>query len=258
MTVVFVHGVPETPALWNALRDHLDRPGVALRLPGFGTPRPAGLTGKDPYAAWLADELRAIGGPVDVVGHDWGGHLTMRVASARTDVPLRSWVSDVAHGWHPDYIWHEAATLWQRSPEGEESLAGLREAPSGSGRTFGDLLRGRGMTPELGREIDAIHDAGMSAAILALYRSARPNLAADWGKELAGPTAAPGLVLVPTGDPMARPDLDTEVARPLGARVAELDGLTHYWMLQDPARGARVLTEFWDSLGDSPGDSPGR
>ncbi|MFB4195802.1 alpha/beta fold hydrolase [Streptomyces carpaticus] len=153
--------------------------------------RPAGPTGKDPYAAWLAGELRAIGGPVDVVGHDWGGHLTMRVASARTDVPLRGWVSDVAHGWHPDYTWHEAATLWQRSPEGEESPAGLREAPSGSGRTFGDLLRGRGMTPELGREADAIHDAEMSAAILAPYRSARPNLAADWGKDLAGPPPRP-------------------------------------------------------------------
>ena len=30
-----------------------------------------------------------------------------------------------------------------------------------------------------------------------------------------------------------------------GAPVAVLDGLGHWWMLQDPARGAAVLTEFW-------------
>ncbi|MGW3292570.1 alpha/beta fold hydrolase [Streptomyces xiamenensis] len=248
MTVVLVHGVPETPALWNALRDHLDRPSTALRLPGFGSPRPAGPRGKEAYASWLAGELRAIGGPIDLVGHDWGAHLTMRVVSAH-DVPVRSWVADVAHGWHPDYRWHEAGTLWQRSPEGEESLAGLRESASGSGHTFGDLLRPRGMTPELGKEVDAIHDEEMSAAVLDLYRSAWPNFAADWGTDFDRPAAAPGMVLVPTGDPMARPAMDAEVARPLGARVVELDGLTHYWMLQDPGRGARVLREFWDGLG---------
>jgi hypothetical protein len=27
--------------------------------------------------------------------------------------------------------------------------------------------------------------------------------------------------------------------------VAELDGLGHWWMLQDPARGAKMLEDFW-------------
>jgi hypothetical protein len=27
--------------------------------------------------------------------------------------------------------------------------------------------------------------------------------------------------------------------------VAELDGLGHWWMLQDPERGARMLEAFW-------------
>jgi hypothetical protein len=30
--------------------------------------------------------------------------------------------------------------------------------------------------------------------------------------------------------------------------VAELAGVGHWWMLQDPARGAAVLEEFWASL----------
>jgi pimeloyl-ACP methyl ester carboxylesterase len=32
-----------------------------------------------------------------------------------------------------------------------------------------------------------------------------------------------------------------------GARVVELDGLGHWWMVQDPARAAGVLDEFWSS-----------
>ncbi|WP_326718253.1 alpha/beta hydrolase [Streptomyces sp. NBC_00243] len=115
MAVVFIHGVPETPSVWNDLRGRIDRPTTALRLPGFGSPRPAHLDGKEAYADWLANELRAFGEPVDLVGHDWGAHLVMRIVSAY-DVPVRSWVSDVAHGWHPDYQWHEAATLFQKTP----------------------------------------------------------------------------------------------------------------------------------------------
>ena len=44
MPAVFVHGVPETPAVWDALRGNLSRDDVvALQLPGFGCPRPGGL-----------------------------------------------------------------------------------------------------------------------------------------------------------------------------------------------------------------------
>jgi pimeloyl-ACP methyl ester carboxylesterase len=37
--------------------------------------------------------LKQIDPPIDIVGHDLGALLTMRVASA-FDVPLRSWVVD--------------------------------------------------------------------------------------------------------------------------------------------------------------------
>ncbi|AOS64515.1 alpha/beta fold hydrolase [Actinoalloteichus hymeniacidonis] len=249
MTIVFVHGVPETPSVWNPLRELIQEPTVALRLPGFGSVRPAGLRDKEGYAAWLAERLRELDGPIDLVGHDWGAHLTMRVVS-HYDVEVRSWVSDVAHGWHPDYRWHEAATLWQSSPEGEESLASLRRTTPDDGFTFGRLFRDRGLSEELGNEIDSVHDEEMSAAILSLYRSAWPNFAADWGKDFDGPAKARGLLLAPTGDPMGLPDLDRDMATRLGAELHELTGLTHYWMLQDPERGARVLREFWASLDD--------
>ncbi|WP_305788327.1 alpha/beta fold hydrolase [Symbioplanes lichenis] len=247
MTTVFVHGVPETPALWDAVRRLLPGESVALRLPGFGSARPADLTGKDAYAAWLAAELEKIGGDIDLVGHDWGGHLTMRVVSAFPGVRVRSWVSDVAYGWHPDYRWHPVATMWQQSPQGEQSLAGIRAGTPG---TFGELLGPRGLTAEVGADLDAAHDETMDAAILALYRSAWPNFHADWK---TGRIDVPGLILVPTGDVMDGVDpaevltQNEEVARTTGARLETLDGLGHYWMLQDPERAAEVLRTFWSS-----------
>ncbi|MFI7443223.1 alpha/beta fold hydrolase [Nonomuraea indica] len=246
MTAVFIHGVPETLSLWNGVRAHLSGDSVALRLPGFGSPRPARLRDKDAYAAWLADELRSIGGPIDLVGHEWGGHLTLRVVTA-LDVPVRSWVSDVVHGWHPTYEWHWAAKVWQ-TPDSEASLTAIREAEPGSGRTFGDILQSRGLTPQLAKEVDAAHGHAMSAAILALYRSAAPNLHADWGAQITGPTTIPGLVIIPAADRMGDETRDLEMAEKLGAHVERLDGLTHYWMLQDPARGAAALQRFWVSL----------
>ena len=56
MTAVFVHGVPETPAVWRGLLAALDRPDtVALSLPGFEGARPAGFGATmQEYAGWLA------------------------------------------------------------------------------------------------------------------------------------------------------------------------------------------------------------
>ncbi len=34
----------------------------------------------------------------------------------------------------------------------------------------------------------------------------------------------------------------------MGARFEELDGLGHWWLLEDPARGAAVIEEFWATL----------
>jgi pimeloyl-ACP methyl ester carboxylesterase len=38
------------------------------------------------------------------------------------------------------------------------------------------------------------------------------------------------------------------VAARLGARVAVLPDAGHFWMLEDPARAARVLSDFWAGL----------
>jgi len=38
------------------------------------------------------------------------------------------------------------------------------------------------------------------------------------------------------------------VAEQSGAKVAVLDGVGHWWMLQDPAAGAAALRRFWDAI----------
>ena len=88
MTAVFVHGVPETPTVWHGLLAALDRADtVALSLPGFDAARPAGFGATmDEYAAWLAAELERLGDAVDLVGHDWGGGLVVRVVSTRPEL----------------------------------------------------------------------------------------------------------------------------------------------------------------------------
>ncbi len=119
MTAVFVHGNLDTYHVWDAVRRLLpDTESVALGLPGFGCPIPAGFTAtKGEYVDWLIAALERQSGPVDLVGHDWGCILTMRIASLRPDL-VRSW----AAGSGPvsgTYVWHPLAQIWQTPGDGE-------------------------------------------------------------------------------------------------------------------------------------------
>jgi len=193
MPAVFVHGNPETASLWNELRSSLRRPDhVALSLPGFGCARPSGFGAtKDEYADWLAEELERLGEPVDLVGHDWGGFLAVRVASLRGDL-LRSWASDATGAFDQGFEWHRWARTWQRPGDGEAWVSRALATP-----------------------IDI---------------------------------QAPGLAIIATADPFGREELFQGVADRTEARTLELDDLGHWWMLQDPRRGARALEDFWSSV----------
>ena len=68
MTVVLVHGNPETPAVWDLLVDSLTvlsvPEPVRLAPPGFGAPVPAGWGATvGEHRDWLIGELAAIPGP---------------------------------------------------------------------------------------------------------------------------------------------------------------------------------------------------
>ncbi len=64
---VFVHGNPETAAIWGPLLAELRHPdAVTLSPPGFGAPVPDGFGATaDEYAAWLASELERQGARIN-------------------------------------------------------------------------------------------------------------------------------------------------------------------------------------------------
>lgn len=243
--IVFVHGVPETAVIWDAVRAAIGRPSEAVQLPGFGCPHPDGFEPtKDAYAEWLAAELARIGGgePVDLVGHDWGAGLTLRMATAHAEA-LRSWVMDVGNIAHPDYVWHDIAQVWQTPEQGEQFIA-AQNAMSVEDRAA--LFVGAGVPEADALGMSAASDDVMGASILGLYRSATPRVHADWGPY--EPSRAPGLVMHSAGDPYSDEAQAAEVAASLGADFAVLDGAGHFWPYEAPDAGAALLTSFWDGL----------
>jgi pimeloyl-ACP methyl ester carboxylesterase len=239
--IVFVHGVPETAAYWDLLRAEITEPSVALALPGFGTDRPSGFGAtKDDYADWLAAELEAIDEPVDLVGHDWGAGFTYRVATTRPEL-VRSWAADVATIVHPAQEWHDFAKIWQTPGEGEAFIEAQLAMPA---EDQAPLFEEMGMTRDAALATVRAMDATMGACILDLYRSAVPNTYASWGDAMA-PTGRPGLVIDATDDAFSNTAKSREVAEMLGAEVATLEGLHHFWAVEDPAAAAAVLGDFW-------------
>ncbi len=94
MTKVFLHGNPETAAIWQPLAIELERLGVSdvlfLSPPGFGAPTPPhwAATQSD-YTDWLIEEVERIDAPVDIVGHDWVQATFMaRLHSAPISLPV--------------------------------------------------------------------------------------------------------------------------------------------------------------------------
>lgn len=240
---VFVHGVPETAAIWRKVRGAIDRESVALAMPGFGCARPSGFGAtKDDYVEWLVAELDRIDGDVDLVGHDWGAGLTYRVATAFGD-RIRSWAADIGAIAHPEYVWHDLARVWQTPGEGEAFVEGQGAlAPE----ELATLFEAYGLVPEDALEMASGSDATMGSCILDLYRSAVPNPHAGWGPW--SPTVAPGMVLHPTADPFDDEARAAEVAEMLGARFGRIEGAGHFWPYDSPEAGAAVLTSFWSTL----------
>ena len=248
MPVVFVHDALETSIVWEPLREVLGRESLALALPGFGAEPPFGFNAtKENYASWLEAELTAIDGPIDLVGHGWGAVLGLRLVTAR-QTTMRSWAVDVANVFHPDYIWHRTARIWQTPGAGEEALARVRADDPDGARRGAARLELLGFPAATARAMAAAHNRTMSQCILSLYRSAKPNVRADWRIENAGGTIPPGLVLHAAADPIGNGPMSDDVASELGATKARLDDLGHCWMVEDPVCVGHILERFWAAL----------
>jgi len=243
MPIVLVHGNPETDAVWGRLVAELGRNDVVrLSPPGWGAPTPDGWGATvEEYRRWLVGELEAIGEPVDLVGHDCGGGHALNVAMTRPDL-LHSWVSDLLGLFEPDYVWHPLAQGWQTPGKGEEAVAAIVADP---GSRLDDMAS-RGLDRAVGEQMARGYDATMARCILALYRDAAQPTMARLGENLPAAAARPGLAVLATEDRNVGTDgMRRRAAARAGARVGVLDGLGHWWMVQDPKRSAAMLNDFW-------------
>jgi pimeloyl-ACP methyl ester carboxylesterase len=248
MTVVLVHGNPETEAIWSPLVEALGRSDVVrLSPPGFGVPLPEDFPATYlAYRDWLEGELRGFDEPVDLVGHDWGGGHVVNVMMHQPEL-VHSWASDAVGLFDPDYVWHDLAQVWQTPGNGEQLVNAML---GGTVQDRAEQMVALGIPREIATSIAAAQGPEMGRAILLLYRSARQPAMAAAGRALENAAARPGLSLLATEDPYIGPaDNRRRAADRAGARTEVLDGLGHWWMVQDPARGAAALTQFWETLG---------
>lgn len=181
--ILFVHGVPDTPYMWTPLIKAL---GLAKSdyhapaLPGFTGAPPSGFSAtKDAYADWLIAEIETAaqtGGPVDIVGHDWGALLVQRAASLRPEL-IKSWcVSNALID--PDYRWHTMARRWQTPLLGEFIMSQITPA------RMKPAFMNAGLPADMAAHEAAALNKTMRQCILKLYRSAK-HAGSEWAPALA-------------------------------------------------------------------------
>ena len=244
MTAVFLHGVPNTAAVWDPVRSLLsDRDTVALPLPGFGRDAPAGFSGtRYAYRDWIIHELEEMNEPVDLVGHDQGSVIGQGVILARPDL-VNSWVlgGGVCAA---DFLWHPQARIWQNTELGErwrDHFLGLNVG------TRTGMLVAAGLPEIDASDVAAAMDRRMFDHMLPLYRS--ESYLEDWAFDPTS-TYPSGLVLWGEHDPYQSTEFGRIAAAASGARFHEL-GCGHWWQVERPEEVVAELIAHWSNAGSA-------
>jgi pimeloyl-ACP methyl ester carboxylesterase len=180
-------------------------------------------------------QIEAAHQPVDLVGHDWGALLSIRVASLRPDL-IRTWAVGGASS-DPAYTWHPTAQIWQTPGLGEQFMAGFTPA------TALPALVGGGMPQEYAEGAVQRVDDTMKDCVLKLYRSA-VNYMTEWDPELTN-MPKNGLLIWGADDPYMQVEFAEKMAGRVGARLVSLPDTGHWWPAQRPAEVAALLEEHW-------------
>jgi pimeloyl-ACP methyl ester carboxylesterase len=199
---VFVHGNPTQSGDWIPFLEAIDGPAIAPDLPGFGrSDRPppgvfdASIGAYARFCRRLLDELAPDG--CKLVAHDWGS--VALVAAQRDPGAIDRLVAINAVPLHAGYRWHWIARLWRRRGLGELFNATATRAATARLLRLARAGR-RPMPPEL---VDMVWDnfsSGSGPAILALYRSADPDVLGAAGERLRD-LSCPALVVWGAEDP---------------------------------------------------------
>jgi pimeloyl-ACP methyl ester carboxylesterase len=257
--VLLLHGVPETSSVWRDLAPQLavGRRVLAPDLPGLGGSTYTGGYDVPSLVTQLVSLIEAeVDGPVDVVGHDWGGSLALGLTGARPDLVRRLCVANAPYREVP--LLRAAHIPFFAMPFAPELLFRL------GGRRVVDVmldLAWKASAPldaERRSEYQAAYmEPDKVTAMLGYYRAAaRPRLAAALKRSADAPTlprvrADKMLVLWGALDPVLPIGVGESVVRDLGADcvMVTVPGAGHYVIEEAPAVVAQVLTEF---LGNEP------
>lgn len=241
MPAVLIHGVMDTHRIWNGVRRYLARADVLTpSLPGFDAPIPLGFdASKEAYVGWLVGELEALGGPVDLVGHDFGCIFVTRVASIRPDL-VRT-LSAISGPIDAAYEWHHYAKVWQAPGEGERWMADFD--PEVFAR---DLIDDR-LSPQDAISAVAFIDDKMKDSVLKLYRSA-VDLGAEWGPGLQSVTS-PTLVMWGLQDPHLPHRYADRLGEATRAEAVVKLRAGHWPIAERPDVVARELEAHWAGRG---------
>lgn len=275
--VLLLHGVPETAHMWRQVLPDLarDRTVLAPDLKGLGESEARG-----PYdIPTLVRELAAlvhgqVSGPVDVVGHDWGGTLAAVMATRHPDLVRRIAVLNAPYR-HVDYLraWHILLFSVPTVPKALLQLGGRRAVQL--------MLRAAWrsetpMDPEVMEHYAAAYAPPERVeAMLSYYRTTtRPRLlrtarrlaepllptrgenaeqqepAAEGPVEPRSP-AQPALVVWGTRDPVLPLSVGEAAVRDLGARteMVTVPGAGHFVVEEAPQIVLPALRNFLDGGG---------
>jgi len=262
-TVLLLHGVPQTAIAYRHLFPVLaaDRVVLAPDLKGLGASEVGG-----PYdVATMVRELAAlilheVDGPVDVVGHDWGGVLALALATERPDLVTRLVVINAPYRKiNLVKAFHIPLFALPGVPELAFRVAGRRLVDG--------MLRlawksDRPLDPDArDRYAAAYADPRRVSAMLGYYRAsvrgqlARRRVAAD-AVEGPPPTGVGRLVLWGAADPVMPMAIAESVCRDLGpaTELVALPGIGHFPLEEAPEDSVRVITRFLDAGGALDGD----
>jgi pimeloyl-ACP methyl ester carboxylesterase len=237
-TIVLVHGAFADASGFAAVIRALQERG--FRTVGFGNP----LRGIAADAAYLADFLRSLPGPLVLVGHSYGGAVVSAAATGNDQVKALVFFS----GWLPD--------------EGE-SIAQLFEQSGGS--LGGAAIRPLALTGADGSEAapDLYLDSEQFPAAFAadvdrataevMAVSQRPWSGAAFG-EPSGPPAwktVPSWYLLCTEDQTIPPGIQRFMAERANARIQEVPA-SHASMVSQPEAATQLILQAADATALAP------
>ena len=227
--VLWVHGVPESSAMWLPFLERVG--GIAVDLPGFGR---SGKRTDLPYtleyfAGFLGRFLDHVGVErVRLCCHDWGGVGLAWAAREPQRVERVAAVSVVPLG-VAGFRWHWVANLWRRRVVGEVVM----------GSTSPLTLRVVARRPKTwAREVHGQLDQGTQRAILRLYRDADPERLAQ--VDLSPLRTIPSLVVWGERDPFLPVRHAAEMAAVLEATTEIVSGAGHWPWHDDEATIGRL------------------